>query len=185
MVFARFFFDSYLRCSRRAPILASTLAPRCVSSFLRASGMFLAPLHRCSTLVNPPLVDDLVDSFDSMCLHLSLSPSARVTSPAVPARLPPRQKLLPRPVPTPPTPTLATRPSPSLPPPATALALLQPAQTALAADLASAPAGAIFIGSADQRIPATIPRSKMSNPLLVAAWDNPTCPSSPSHATIS
>ena len=137
MVFARFFFDSYLRCSRRAPILASTLAPRCVSSFLRASGMFLAPLHRCSTLVKPPLVDDLVDSFDSMCLHLSLSPSARVTSPAVPARLPPRQKLLPRPVPTPPTPTLATRPSPSLPPPATALALLQPAQTALAADLAS------------------------------------------------
>ena len=80
--------------------------------FLRARGMFLAPLHRCSTLVNPPLVDDLVDSFDSMCLHLSLSPSARVTSPAVPARLPPRQKLLPRPVPTPPTPTLATRPSP-------------------------------------------------------------------------
>ena len=97
MVFARFFFDSYLRCSRRAPILASTLAPRCVSSFLRASGMFLAPLHRCSTLVKPPLVDDLVDSFDSMRLHLSLSPSARVTSPAVPARLPPRQKLLPRP----------------------------------------------------------------------------------------
>ena len=99
--------------------------------------MFLAPLHRCSTLVKPPLVDDLVDSFDSMCLHLSLSPSARVTSPAVPARLPPRQKLLPRPVPTQPTPTLATRPSPSLPSPATALALLQPAQTALAADLAS------------------------------------------------
>ena len=53
--------------------------------FLRARGMFPAPLHRCSTLVNPPLVDDLVDSFDSMRLHLSLSPSARVTSPAVPA----------------------------------------------------------------------------------------------------
>ena len=65
------------------------------------------------------------------------SPTLPVPSLDVPARLPPRQKLLPRPVPTQPTPTLATRPSSSRPSPPTALASLQLAPTSLAADLAS------------------------------------------------